>query len=75
MNIYSVQCGSQLLRLPIGSKEAVCWGWNEHGVCGTGDEKNVHKPTVIPSLINKNVDMVACCGGTTFAVVSLNTLG
>ncbi len=52
----------------------MCWGWNEHGICGTGDETNVHKPTVIQSLMDKTVNMVACGGGTTFAVVSPNSL-
>ena len=48
----------------------MCWGWNEHGICGTGNETNVHEPTLIPSLLEMKIDLVACGGGTTFAIAS-----
>ncbi|KAL3281467.1 hypothetical protein HHI36_004676 [Cryptolaemus montrouzieri] len=43
------------------------WGWNEHGSCGTGDKKDVLKPTQI--LCNFNVKIAFACTGSSFAVV------
>lgn len=57
----------------IGSSKAVCWGWNEHGICGIGNETNVHEPTLIPSLLEMQIDLVACGSGTTFAIASNNS--
>ena len=27
-----------------GTDSVITFGWNEHGICGTGDEANVHVP-------------------------------
>lgn len=43
------------------------WGWNEHGSCGTGDKKDVLKPTQI--LTNHKVKLAFACTGSSFAVV------
>lgn len=46
------------------------WGWNEHGSCGTGDKKNVLKPTQI--LSNLKIKLAFACTGSSFAVVSMD---
>lgn len=28
------------------------WGWNEHGMCATGDENNVVRPTQVKAVSN-----------------------
>ena len=56
----------------IGTGNAVFWVWNEHGICGTGNETNVYEPVSIGSFLNMNVHLVGCGGGTTFAVASRN---
>lgn len=43
------------------------WGWNEHGSCGTGDKKDVLKPTQI--FTQRKVKLAFACTGSSFAVV------
>ena len=45
------------------------WGWNEHGICGTGDEINIHLPGVVGTLQGSHVSVIGCGGGHSFAVV------
>ena len=45
-------------------------GWNEHGLCGTGDEVNQEKITPIPLLKDTRVTYLACGGGHCFVVTS-----
>ena len=46
------------------------WGWNEHGICGTGDETvNVHQPGVVAKLHDKRISVIGCGGGHSFAFV------
>lgn len=42
-------------------------GWNEHGLCGTGDEVNVEKITSVSSLQGYKVTSLAC-GGHCYAI-------
>jgi alpha-tubulin suppressor-like RCC1 family protein len=30
-----------------GREEVLTFGWNDHGICGTGNETNVHSPCTI----------------------------
>ena len=46
------------------------WGWNEHGICGTGDEIDIHLPGVVARLQGSRVRVIGCGGGHSFAVVS-----
>ena len=32
-----------------GSMQVMSFGWNEHGMCGTGHERNVHAPSPVVS--------------------------
>lgn len=45
-----------------------CWGWNEHGNCGTGNTKDVTKPTQLFAKGGK-VRYAAAGAGYSFAVV------
>ena len=47
----------------------MCWGWNEHGICGTGDENNVPLPTQV-ALPAKRITSIGCGAGHSFALVS-----
>jgi len=46
------------------------WGWNEHGICGTGDEINVYTPGCVSSLKDSDVRVIGCGGGHSFAVIN-----
>ena len=45
------------------------WGWNEHGMCGTGTEEDVNKPEPVEHLNKYKALSVACGAGHSFAVV------
>ena len=49
--------------------QVYCWGWNEHGMCGTGNEDNVLKPQLIDALKNEKCTQIACGAVHSFAVV------
>ncbi|XP_052227523.1 uncharacterized protein LOC127842198 isoform X2 [Dreissena polymorpha] len=68
--ITQLECGSEhnLLLTETGRLYAV--GWNEHGLCGTGDETNVERPTPIATLSTTTVQYIACGGGHCFAVTT-----
>ena len=54
------------VQLILGYGEVYSWGWNEHGMCGSGDENNVLKPTRINSLTN--IITIASGAGHSFAI-------
>ena len=43
------------------------WGWNEHGICGTGDEDNVRTPQLVETF-RPNVINIGCGAGHSFVV-------
>lgn len=47
------------------------WGWNEHGMCGSGDEVNVNTPASVVGLTDDHhfAILVGCGAGHTFAIV------
>ncbi|KAI8494340.1 hypothetical protein Bbelb_281000 [Branchiostoma belcheri] len=47
--VRQLQCGSEHNIAVIGD-EVVCWGWNEHGMCGDGGEEDVLVPRVVETL-------------------------
>lgn len=54
-----VPCISQLL-FNVGSSDGgkvLSWGWNEHGMCGTGTEENCHQ---LHLLFEQEVQSIGC---------------
>ena len=49
-----------------GCGSIMAWGWNEHGICGTGDEINVH----IPGVVLADSCVIGCGGGHSFALIN-----
>lgn len=48
--IKQVACGSEHTIALSGDDQVLTFGWNEHGMCGTGDEKNIfvpHRATIL----------------------------
>uniref|UniRef100_UPI00358F5350 secretion-regulating guanine nucleotide exchange factor isoform X2 n=1 Tax=Myxine glutinosa TaxID=7769 RepID=UPI00358F5350 len=45
-HVRAVACGSEHT-LAIAKHTVMSWGWNEHGMCGTGNETNVHVPRAV----------------------------
>nr|XP_022306882.1 secretion-regulating guanine nucleotide exchange factor-like isoform X1 [Crassostrea virginica] len=43
-DVTSVVCGSEHNLVITVDGRLFAWGWNEHGMCATGDEKNVERP-------------------------------
>ncbi|GFS05086.1 secretion-regulating guanine nucleotide exchange factor [Elysia marginata] len=66
MNITSHCCSSEHNLALSGKGQVYSWGWNEHGICGTGDETNVFLPQLIPNLENKIAVTVGCGAGHCF---------
>ena len=54
----------------LGCGTVVTWGWNEHGICGTGNEINIPQPGVVTKLGGSQVSVIGCGGGHSFAVVN-----
>ncbi|XP_050409912.1 secretion-regulating guanine nucleotide exchange factor [Patella vulgata] len=67
--IQYITCGSEHNLAIDSSGNLLSWGWNEHGICGTGDEINIYKPSVPNKLIGINVRHIGCGAGHSFAVV------
>lgn len=65
-----VACGAEHNMVLIGGGSVVTWGWNEHGICGTGYEINVHTPGVVSPLEGSRVSVIGCGGGHCFAVIN-----
>lgn len=59
----------QLTLFILGCGSVMTWGWNEHGICGTGDEININLPGVVAKLQGSRVSVIGCGGGHSFAVV------
>ena len=50
------------------SGSVLTWGWNEHRICGTGDETvNVHQPEAVAKLRDYHISVIGCGGGHSFA--------
>ena len=48
----------------------VSFGWNEHGICGTGgDEGNIMTPTELSSLQERDCLLVGAGAGHSFAMI------
>ncbi|XP_035672428.1 LOW QUALITY PROTEIN: secretion-regulating guanine nucleotide exchange factor-like [Branchiostoma floridae] len=44
--VKQLQCGSEH-NVAIIDDQVVCWGWNEHGMCGDGGEEDVLVPKAV----------------------------
>ena len=66
--------------LPIhfspGSGDVLTWGWNEHGMCGTGNEENVLTPYMLQVPVDKRAEtvLVGSGAGHTMLVVRDNQI-
>ena len=49
-----------------GSDTVVTFGWNEHGICGTGTEANIYAPYVVTKpLEGQRATLIGCGAGHT----------
>ena len=55
---------------PTDTEKCYAVGWNEHGLCGTGDEENVTKLRLVDSLLDYSVIKIGCGGGHCFAITA-----
>ncbi|XP_014671281.1 PREDICTED: secretion-regulating guanine nucleotide exchange factor-like [Priapulus caudatus] len=74
--VVIVSCGSMhniaLKEEEGGITQAYTWGWNEHGMCGSGTEDDVLIPTVIDTFKHDSVHLIGCGTGCCFAAVNQN---
>ncbi|XP_061181378.1 secretion-regulating guanine nucleotide exchange factor-like isoform X2 [Saccostrea echinata] len=49
-DIKSLECGSEHSLVTTDDGRLLAWGWNEHGMCATGNEDNVQTPTLVKAL-------------------------
>lgn len=69
--VCKVFCGAEHNIVIVAGGKLLCWGWNEHGMCGNGDE--INQPTPVPCLIADEFHtLTAGCGsGHSFAIVNV----
>uniref|UniRef100_A0A182QK96 RCC1-like domain-containing protein n=1 Tax=Anopheles farauti TaxID=69004 RepID=A0A182QK96_9DIPT len=65
MVVKDVSLGSQHGAALTEDGRVYCWGWNEHGNCGTGSVENVWVPTLID--LPLSVKKAVCGAGYTLA--------
>ena len=57
-----------------GRKEVLTFGWNEHGICGTGTETNVHSPCPISKLFKGGrIRLIGAGAGHSLVVANKTT--
>ncbi|KAJ8299033.1 hypothetical protein KUTeg_023093 [Tegillarca granosa] len=69
-NVASLSCGSEHNLALTDDGTLFSWGWNEHGICGTGDEINVKFPHKVAALKDYQFYHVGCGAGHSFAIGS-----
>ncbi|XP_063800179.1 secretion-regulating guanine nucleotide exchange factor [Pseudophryne corroboree] len=57
-----IACGSEHT-LALCGNTVYSWGWNEHGMCGTGSEDNVPTPTAVCIPHSNTVKLIGCGAG------------
>ncbi|KAL8591513.1 hypothetical protein ACOMHN_000528 [Nucella lapillus] len=67
--VQRLVCGSEHCLASSDDGRLLCWGWNEHGMCGTGDESDVTMPVQV-ALPAKRTLTIGCGAGHSFAFVS-----
>lgn len=68
IQVHSFVCGSEHTLFLSDGGNVYAVGWNEHGLCATGDEVNVVTVTLVRSLENRTVLCIGCGGGHCFAI-------
>ena len=63
-------CGSEHNLLLSNTGDLFSWGWNEHGICGTGDEINVPLPRPVEQFRGSNIVKIACGAGHSMVLTS-----
>lgn len=48
----------------------ITWGWNEHGLCGNGNEDNIFIPHQVAALAEHVIKMIDCGAGHSFAMIN-----
>ena len=48
----------------------ITWGWNEHGLCGNGNEDNILIPHQVAALTDYVIKMIGCGAGHSFAMIN-----
>ncbi|XP_055996768.1 secretion-regulating guanine nucleotide exchange factor-like isoform X2 [Ostrea edulis] len=66
-SIKSMECGSEHNLVTTDDGRLFTWGWNEHGMCATGDEDNVERPTIVKAL--SDLLAVDCASGAGHCLV------
>ncbi|KAM3919996.1 secretion-regulating guanine nucleotide exchange factor isoform 2-T2 [Leptodactylus fuscus] len=61
-NASQIACGSEH-NLALCGDTVYSWGWNEHGMCGTGGEDNVPTPTAVGLPTSGRVTLIGCGAG------------
>ncbi|XP_069133300.1 secretion-regulating guanine nucleotide exchange factor-like [Argopecten irradians] len=61
--VLDVSCGSEHNLAVTEDASVFSWGWNEHGICGTGDEENVYKPQKVAALSKLRIQLLGCGNG------------
>ncbi|RUS76593.1 hypothetical protein EGW08_015635 [Elysia chlorotica] len=64
--VTSHVCSSEHNLALTDKGQVYSWGWNEHGICGTGNENNVFQPQPVSSLVDKTIVGVGCGAGHCF---------
>ncbi|XP_015178313.1 PREDICTED: secretion-regulating guanine nucleotide exchange factor-like [Polistes dominula] len=67
--IHQLSVGSQHNIALTDEKTVLCWGWNEHGNCGTGDINDVLLPRQVSLPSNSEGILVGTGAGHSFAVI------
>ena len=58
----------------LDDNQLVCWGWNEHGMCATGDETNVTEPRLVRLLKDRKVTLIGAGAGHCYAITQTDTV-
>ncbi|KAL3843185.1 hypothetical protein ACJMK2_021135 [Sinanodonta woodiana] len=63
---HAICCGSEHNLVISESGDLLSWGWNEHGICGTENEINVHVPYRIQLPPDTQLKLIGCGAGHSF---------
>ncbi|XP_013415628.1 secretion-regulating guanine nucleotide exchange factor isoform X1 [Lingula anatina] len=61
-------CGSEHSLAITADSKVLTWGWNEHGICGTGDEINVMTPQTVKTLDTFRTVLIGAGAGHSMAL-------
>lgn len=67
--IRQISCGSEHNIILNEDGTIYCWGWNEHGNCGTGNTEDVHFPKRLSLSFDYAATIVGAGAGHSLAVI------